>query len=123
MIEKIRDFVANDRNASLKIIEEALNIGRETIRTILHEDLGKTKVCAKFVPYTLRNDQKSMRINHSRDIIAAAENNPNFLKSIVTGDETCFQYDPEIKRQSAEWKSKNSPQANIKISRPKSCLT
>ena len=69
------------------------------------------KVCAKFVPYTLRSDQKSMRINHSRDIIAAAENNPNFLKSIVTGDETCFQYDPETKRQSAEWKSKNSPQA------------
>ena len=53
-----------------------------------------------------------MRINHSRDIIAAAVNNPNFLKSIVTGDETwCFQYDPETKRQSAEWKSKNSPQA------------
>ncbi|KAG5334867.1 MOS1T transposase, partial [Acromyrmex charruanus] len=39
MIEKVRDFVANDRNASLKMMEEALNISRETIRTILHEDL------------------------------------------------------------------------------------
>ncbi|KAG5339945.1 SETMR methyltransferase, partial [Acromyrmex charruanus] len=106
MIEKVRDFVANDRNASLKMMEEALNI------SILHEDLGKTKVCAKFVPHTLRSDQKSARINYSRDIVAAAENNPNFLKSIVTGDETwCFQYDPETKHQSAEWKSKNSPQA------------
>ncbi|KAG5327048.1 SETMR methyltransferase, partial [Acromyrmex heyeri] len=112
MIEKVRDFVANDRNASLKMMEEALNISRETIRTILHEDLDKTKVCAKFVPHTLRSDQKSARINYSRDIVAPAENNPNFLKSIVTGDETwCFQYDPETKRQSAEWKSKNSPQA------------
>ncbi|KAG5335786.1 SETMR methyltransferase, partial [Acromyrmex heyeri] len=105
MIEKVRDFVANDRNASLKMMEEALNISRETIRTILHEDLGKTKVCAKFVPHILRSDQKSARINYSRDIVAAAENNPNFLKSIVTGDETwCFQYDPETKRQSAEWR-------------------
>ena len=68
MIEKVHNFVANDRNASLKMMEEALNISRETIRTILHEDLGKTKVCAKFVPHTLRSDQKSMRINHSRDI-------------------------------------------------------
>ena len=111
MIEKVRDFVANDRNASLKMMEEALNISRETIRTILHEDLDKTKVCAKFVLHTLRSDQKSARINYSRDIVAAAENNPNFLKSIVTDDETwCFQYDPETKRQSAEWKSKNSPQ-------------
>jgi len=84
-------------------MEETLNINRETIRIILHEDLGKTKVCAKFVPHTLRNDQKSTRINHSRDIIAAAENNPNFLKSIVTDHETWwFQYDPETKRQSAE---------------------
>ncbi|EGI67700.1 FLJ37770-like protein, partial [Acromyrmex echinatior] len=61
MIEKVRDFVANDRNASM--MEETLNISRETIRTILHEDLSKTKVCAKFVPHTLRSDQKSARIN------------------------------------------------------------
>ncbi|KAG5323518.1 SETMR methyltransferase, partial [Acromyrmex heyeri] len=116
IIEKVRDFVANDRNASLKMMEEALNISRETIRTILHEDLGKTKVCAKFVPHTLRSDQKSARINYSRDIVAAAENNPNFLKSIVTGDETwCFQYDLKTKRQSAEWKSKNSRKVPSKI--------
>ncbi|UYV70034.1 hypothetical protein LAZ67_7001543 [Cordylochernes scorpioides] len=47
-----------------------------------------------------------------RDIISAYENDSNFLKSIVKGDETwCFQYDPKTKPQSAEWKSKNSPQA------------
>ncbi|XP_025268578.1 histone-lysine N-methyltransferase SETMAR-like [Camponotus floridanus] len=89
-VEKVCDFVANDRNASLKMMEEALNINRVTIGTILHEDLHKTKVCAKFVPHTLTDEQKS----------------------IVTGDETlCFQYDPETKRQSAEWRSKHSPQA------------
>ncbi|KAG5312914.1 GVQW3 protein, partial [Acromyrmex insinuator] len=53
-IKKVRDLVANDRNASLKMMEEALNISRETMRTILHEDLSKTKICAKFVPHTLR---------------------------------------------------------------------
>ncbi|EGI66941.1 FLJ37770-like protein [Acromyrmex echinatior] len=56
MIEKVCDFVAKDRNASLKMMEEALNINRETIRTILHEDLGKTKICTKFVPHILRSD-------------------------------------------------------------------
>jgi len=112
MIQKIRDFIANDRNASLKMMEEALNINRETIRIILHEDLSKTKVCAKFVPHTLTDEQKSMRVNHARDVVATARNDPNFLKSIVTGDETwCFQYDPTTKRQSAEWKSRNSPPA------------
>lgn len=112
MIEKVREFVENDRNASLKMMEEALNISRETIRTILHEDLGKTKVCAKFVPHTLTDAQKAARVIHAEEVVAAARNHPNFLKSIVTGDETwCFQYDPKTKRQSAEWKSSNSPQA------------
>ncbi|UYV82854.1 hypothetical protein LAZ67_22001095 [Cordylochernes scorpioides] len=79
------------------MMAEVLHIKKETIRTILHEDLGKTKVCTKFVPHTLTGEQKSV------DIISAYENNSNFLKSIVTGDETwCFQYDPKTKRQSAE---------------------
>lgn len=102
-IEKVRNFIANDRNASLKMIEAAMNINRETIRTIIHEELGKTKICAKFVPHTLTDEQKAMRVSHSRDIVVAARNDPNFLKSIVTSDETwCFQYDPKTKRQSAE---------------------
>ncbi|UYV74228.1 SETMAR [Cordylochernes scorpioides] len=49
-IEKVREFVANNRN------------------------LGKTKVCAKFVPHTLMGEQKSLRIAHCRDIISAYEN-------------------------------------------------
>jgi len=67
MIEKVRDFVANDRNASLKMMEEALNISKETIRTILHEDLGKTKICAKLVLHTLRsvwNENQSFQRHH-----------------------------------------------------------
>lgn len=39
-------------------------------------------------------------------MISFAANNPNFTKSIITGDETwCFQYDLKTKRQSATWKS------------------
>jgi [histone H3]-lysine36 N-dimethyltransferase SETMAR len=112
MIEKVSYFVTNNRCASLRMIEEALMINKETIRAILHEDLKKRKVCAKFVPHSLTDEQKSSRIAHCTDIISTARNDVNFLKSIVTGDETwCFQYDPKTKRQSAEWKTKNSPQA------------
>ncbi|GFX06781.1 FLJ37770-like protein [Trichonephila clavipes] len=86
----------------------SLNINKETIRTILKcpEDLDNTKVCARFVPHTLSPEQKEMRSVHCRDIISTAENDPNFLKSIVTGEETwCFQYDPETKRQSESYSS------------------
>ena len=36
--------------------------------------------------------------------------NPEFLGRVITGDETwVFQYDPETKRQSLQWKTANSP--------------
>ncbi|GFT30365.1 FLJ37770-like protein [Trichonephila clavipes] len=53
IIEKVRNFVANDRWASLRMMADSFNINKEAIRTILHDDLGKTKVCAKFVPHSL----------------------------------------------------------------------
>jgi len=53
MIEKVRDFIANNRNASMKMMENALNINRENFRIILHEDLSKIKACVKIVSHTL----------------------------------------------------------------------
>jgi hypothetical protein len=35
---------------------------------------------------------------------------PNILDTVVTGDESwIFAYNPETKRQSMQWKTKNSP--------------
>ncbi|GFX90099.1 transposable element Tcb2 transposase [Trichonephila clavipes] len=69
------------------MMADPLNINKAAIRFILHEDLGKTKMSAKFVPHNLSPKQKAMRSAHCRDIISATENDPNFLKSIVIGDE------------------------------------
>ncbi|GFS62229.1 FLJ37770-like protein [Trichonephila clavipes] len=98
IIEKVRNFVANDPCASLRLMEDSLSTNKETIRTTLHEDLGKTKVGAKFVPHTLNSEQKAMRNIHCRDIISVAENDSNFFKFNATGDEFwCFQYDSQTK--------------------------
>lgn len=61
MIGKVDDLVANDCNSSLKKILEALNIAKDTIRLSLKENLGKTKVCEKFVPHTITEERKSLR--------------------------------------------------------------
>lgn len=54
--------------------------------------------------------QKVLRIQHCTDIVKESKKDKNFLYNIVTGDETwCFQYDPETKRQSAEWRPQNEP--------------
>ncbi|GFT96320.1 histone-lysine N-methyltransferase SETMAR [Nephila pilipes] len=88
------------------MIAESLNMSVGSVFTIMTEDLKKKKLCARFVPHTLTTEQKERRIASSEDLIAAADEDPNFLKTIVTGDESwCLEYDPETKRQSSEWTS------------------
>jgi hypothetical protein len=41
---------------------DELNISKETTRQILHEDLGKRKNWAKFVPHRLTDQQKQRRL-------------------------------------------------------------
>ena len=43
------------------MLAEELNSSYCTIYTILTEDLGKRKVCARFVPHQLNDDQKILK--------------------------------------------------------------
>lgn len=53
-----------------------------------------------------RISQKQARLSCAEDFVETADGDPNFLKTIVTGDESwCFMYDPQTKRQSSAWLS------------------
>jgi hypothetical protein len=54
---------------------DELNINKETIRQILHEDLRKRKICAKFVPHSLRDEQKQRRLTSAQDFIQTCQDN------------------------------------------------
>jgi hypothetical protein len=82
------------------MIAESLNIPNTVVHRILKEDLGKRKLCARFVPYSLTPEQRKDRVTSCQDIIAMADANKNFFSKIIMGDETwCFAYDPATKRQ------------------------
>ena len=83
-----------------------MNIDRETVRKILTEDLDMRKVCAKTVPGAHRRT-KQRKVTICQDLL---ERQDDILGSVITGDETwVYQYDPEMKLQSAQWKIANSP--------------
>ena len=89
---------------------EELHIGKDTVRTIVHEDLGMRKICSHFVPHLLTEQQKEKRMESANDFIDMCHQDSSFLTTIVTGDETwCYQFDPETKRQSMAWCSPSSP--------------
>ena len=79
------------------------------------------KVCAKMVPGLLNDDQKERRLQVCRDVIERLQTEPDLLRRVITGDETwIFEYDPETKCQSCQWKSQTSPRPNLKARPSKS---
>ena len=68
------------------------------------------RVSAKFVPRLLTDNQKENRFEISRELLANANGNGNFLNKTITGNETCaYGYDVETKMQSSQWMGKRSP--------------
>ena len=104
-VERVQAAVVSNPKVSIETLAEQLHISEGSVHKILTDDLGKRKICARFVPHSLTPDQKQRRVQASRNLIEAADNDRNFLNKIITGDESwCFQYDPTTKRQSSEWR-------------------
>jgi hypothetical protein len=80
------------------MIVNSLNIPKTIVLQILKGDLGRRKLCARFVPHSLTPEQREDRITSCQDIIAMADADKNFCNKIITVDETwCFACDPETK--------------------------
>ena len=99
--------MSENRRLTVRSIAEQVKIDRETVRKILTEDLDMRKVCAKMVSKELTEEQKQRRVTICQDLL---ERQDDILGRVIIGDETwVYQYDPETKRQSAQWKTANSP--------------
>ena len=108
--ERVWSQINKDQWLSLQELEADLGILKTTVSEILTQDLGMKHVVAKFVPQLLLPEQKEYRATVANDLIQTATNEPDFLKKVITGDESWVcGYDPETKAQSSQWKSSGSP--------------
>jgi len=90
-VESVR-LLTEDRHTTLQVIADRLNIGKETVCPIVTEDLGKRKICARFVPHTLTTEQKLERVIYCQDLLLMGQDE-RFWENIITSDETwCFAY-------------------------------
>jgi hypothetical protein len=109
-ITAVADFVKNNHQITSRMIAECLNISKTVVLWILKEDLGKGKLCARFVSHYLTPEQREDRVTSCQDIITMADADKHFFNKIIMGDETwCFAYDPETKWQSSDWVVATSP--------------
>lgn len=109
-VAAVQQVISQDRRASIDSIAWELDISHGSVQAILTNDLGLSKLSARWVPRALRPDHKARRSECALDILNRLDNDEeDFFRRLVTGDETwIFQYDPESKVQSKEWLPRGS---------------
>jgi len=117
---------AVNENGRLTVRELALsyNVSKDTIHSILRDDLGLSKKSARWVPKLLTDEQKQERVRVSEQFVAAVRRRGlGYLDTIVTMDETMISlHTPETKKQSKRWVPKGQPgplKARVQASRTK----
>lgn len=109
-IKKVEEMVLQDRRIKVSIIAHTLGICEASVLTILHEDLGMSKLSARWIPRILTPEQKSCRQEICEENLAALASDQDLFSKIVTGDETwVFHWDPPTKQESMQWLHKGSP--------------
>ena len=125
-IAGVRDVLNSDRRLSVRLIAETVGLPKTNVYRIITEQLQMRKICAKLVPKVLTPDNKDIRLAISHEMLDRVRSDQRFLRRVITGDESwVFQYDPQTKRQSSEWHTKNSPRpkkARMSKSRVKTLL-
>ena len=118
-IDAVRDLILQNRRLTIREIAEDVGISFGSCQAILTEKLNMHRVAAKFVPRVLTEDQKANRVNISQELLDRVSVDENFLKTIVTGDETwVYGYDVETKAQSSQWVGQGSPRPKkVRMSR------
>lgn len=109
-VARLNRLVRSNRRLTIREMAEELNISFGSCQQILTENLQMRRVAAKFVPRLLTEQQKEHRVQVCQELLEMANDNENFLKQVITGDETwVYGYDVETKVQSSQWKTKSSP--------------
>jgi hypothetical protein len=90
-------------------LEEDRGIPQTIVSEILTEDLGKKCVAAKFISRLLSKEQKEFCAEVVQDMLETANKDSDFPKKVITADESwVYDYDPETKVHSSQWKSPKS---------------
>ena len=96
LIGQIKNFMNKDRHVSIETISAQFDVSVRTVHTIIYEELKMRKICVKFVPRVLREDQKKKYCHDSREMVELINSDPAVLDDLVTCDESwIYCYDQE----------------------------
>ena len=110
LIGQIKNLMDKDRRVSIETIRAQFDVSVGTVHTIIHEKLKMRKICTKFVPRVLREDQKERHCYDSREMVELINSDSAVLDALMTCDESwIYCNDQETKRQISQWEQPALP--------------
>jgi len=102
-------------NISCMATDMEVRISAASVYCILTDSLGKRRVCAKWIPHVLLDDQRTIRIVLATTHLQCCRNEGNaFLHRILMADESWMHsLDRQLRRQKAEYSAQTSPRKKI----------
>ncbi|KAM6172859.1 protein GVQW3 isoform 1-T1 [Erethizon dorsatum] len=78
-IQKVKNLVCSNRQLTVRMMAEELNLDKETVRLILKENLNMRKVSAKVVSGILMDDSKPGKFDFRSDLSKKTRKNGSFI--------------------------------------------
>ena len=108
-VDAVEMRITGDRGITVRQIAEDLRVSSGSVLAIIHERLGMSKVCSRWVPRLLTTVMRADRRACSNEL-AMLEAEEDFFDRLVTGDESWgHHYDPETQAEAKEWRHPGSP--------------
>src|SRR5688572_17154745 len=85
----VENLIYSDPHITIEGIQQVVPISAGSIETILHNEISVRKVCAKWVPHVLTEENKQKRVEISKRLLGYLDNG---FRNIITGDETWIHF-------------------------------
>ena len=104
-VATVKTLIEEDTHYTMQEIEELSGIHLSIFLKILSERLGLRKICVRWVPHLLTDEQKQSRVRLASQVIEKYDKcDPRRLEEIVTGDETwIYNFQPDSKPKNKVW--------------------
>ena len=102
-------MVKQDARLSVKGIASWSGISEGSVQTILKKSLDLRKVCARWVPHLLTEEQKIQHLKCARELLKTYKGcNSRVISNLLTGDETWVHMsEPQRRADNKQWKRKD----------------
>ena len=105
-VATVKTLIEEDACYIVQEIEELSDINSSSVLKLLHERLGLCKICPRWVPHLLTDEQKQSRVRFASQVIEKYDKcDPSRLEKIVAGETWIYHFQPDFKAKNMVWVS------------------